>query len=274
MVQSSRRGVSELDNIKVLPYPRELPQTNVYKSNSCLSPISGLFLTPLYTHTLFYFAFLNSPAPFSSPQPPPHFLFLPLNSLQIQPPSPPPRLWLLSSFLAALAQTDTHQNPHSWVRADLRGLAHWLGCSLSLALEVFYEDQSGYGRSLKKELPHPTMPSRFHTGKGSASNPEFVDLALQLLIITSSLLSLFFCPFLASYSAWCHCWLKRVLVAHSCLTLCDHMDCSPPGSSIQGDCPDKNAGVSGHSLLQGIFPTQGLNPRLPHCRQILHCLGH
>lgn len=203
MVQSSRRGVSELDNIKVLPYPRELPQTNVYKSNSCLSPISGLFLTPLYTHTLFYFAFLNSPAPFSSPQPPPHFLFLPLNSLQIQPPSPPPRLWLLSSFLAALAQTDTHQNPHSWVRADLRGLAHWLGCSLSLALEVFYEDQSGYGRSLKKELPHPTMPSRFHTGKGSASNPEFVDLALQLLIITSSLLSLFFCPFLASYSAWC-----------------------------------------------------------------------
>lgn len=92
MVQSGRRGVSELDNIKVLPYPRELPQTNVYKSNSCLSPFSGLFLTPLYTHTLFYFAFLNSPAPFSSPQPPPHFLFLPLNSLQIQPPSPLPSL--------------------------------------------------------------------------------------------------------------------------------------------------------------------------------------
>ena len=30
---------------------------------------------------------------------------------------------------------------------------------------------------------------------------------------------------------------------------------------------------SGYSLLQGIFPTQGLNPGLPHCRQILYCLS-
>ena len=29
-----------------------------------------------------------------------------------------------------------------------------------------------------------------------------------------------------------------------------------------------------HSLLQGIFPTQGLNPGLPHCRQMLYHLSH
>ena len=29
-----------------------------------------------------------------------------------------------------------------------------------------------------------------------------------------------------------------------------------------------------HSLLQGIFPTQGSNPGLPHCRWILYCLSH
>ena len=29
-----------------------------------------------------------------------------------------------------------------------------------------------------------------------------------------------------------------------------------------------------HSLLQGIFPTQGLNPGLLHCRQILYCVSH
>ena len=29
-----------------------------------------------------------------------------------------------------------------------------------------------------------------------------------------------------------------------------------------------------HFLLQGIFLTQGLNPGLPHCRQILYCLSH
>ena len=32
--------------------------------------------------------------------------------------------------------------------------------------------------------------------------------------------------------------------------------------------PDKNAGVGCHSFLQGIFPTQGLNSGLLHCRQI------
>jgi len=32
--------------------------------------------------------------------------------------------------------------------------------------------------------------------------------------------------------------------------------------------------VGNHSLLQGIFPTQGLNPCLPHCRQVLYLLSH
>ena len=38
--------------------------------------------------------------------------------------------------------------------------------------------------------------------------------------------------------------------------------------------PGKNAGVGSLSFLQGIFPTQGLNPGLPHCRQILYQLSH
>ena len=38
--------------------------------------------------------------------------------------------------------------------------------------------------------------------------------------------------------------------------------------------PDQNIGVGSLSLLQGIFPTQGLNSGLPHCRQILHQLSH
>ena len=33
--------------------------------------------------------------------------------------------------------------------------------------------------------------------------------------------------------------------------------------------PGQNTGVGVLSLLQGLFPTQGLNPGLPHCRQIL-----
>ena len=38
--------------------------------------------------------------------------------------------------------------------------------------------------------------------------------------------------------------------------------------------PGKNARVGCHALLQGMFPTQGLNPGLSHCRWILYHLNH
>ena len=47
-----------------------------------------------------------------------------------------------------------------------------------------------------------------------------------------------------------------------------------PGSSVHGDSPGENTGVDCHALLQGIFPTQGSNPSLPHCRQILRYLSY
>ena len=63
------------------------------------------------------------------------------------------------------------------------------------------------------------------------------------------------------------------LVTQSCPTLCDPMDCSPPGSSVHGDSPGKNTGVDWHALFQEIFPTQGSNPGLLHCRRILYRLS-
>ena len=64
------------------------------------------------------------------------------------------------------------------------------------------------------------------------------------------------------------------LVAQFCQTLCDPMGCSSPGSSVHGDSPGKNTGVGCHALLQEIFPTQGLNPGLPHCRWVLYQMSH
>jgi len=64
------------------------------------------------------------------------------------------------------------------------------------------------------------------------------------------------------------------LVAQSCLTLWDPMDCSPSGSFVRGDSPAKNTGVGCDALLQGIFPIQGSNPNLLYCRQILYQLSH
>ena len=42
---------------------------------------------------------------------------------------------------------------------------------------------------------------------------------------------------------------------------------------VPGDSPGKDAGVGCHTLLQGIFPTQGLKPGLPHCRWIFYQLS-
>ena len=66
----------------------------------------------------------------------------------------------------------------------------------------------------------------------------------------------------------CVCSVNR-----SCPTL-QLMDSSPPGSSVHEDSSGKNTGVGCHALLQGIFPTQGWNPGLPNCRQILYQLSH
>ena len=50
--------------------------------------------------------------------------------------------------------------------------------------------------------------------------------------------------------------------------------CSLPGSSVHGDSPGNNTGVSYLAFLHGIFPTQGLNPGLLNYRQILYPLSH
>ena len=66
---------------------------------------------------------------------------------------------------------------------------------------------------------------------------------------------------------------KKVLVAPSHPTVGDSTDCSPPGSSVPRISQARTEEGS-HSLLQGLFLTQGLNPRLLHCRQILYHLSY
>ena len=58
----------------------------------------------------------------------------------------------------------------------------------------------------------------------------------------------------------------KMKVTQSCPILCNPMDCSPWNS------PGQNTGVG--SLSLSIFPNQGSNPGLPHCRQILYQLHH
>ena len=59
------------------------------------------------------------------------------------------------------------------------------------------------------------------------------------------------------YECYCESEKVKVQVTQWCPTLCNRMDCSPWDSSGQ------NTGMGGCSLLQGIFPTQGIRPRSP-----------
>ena len=64
-------------------------------------------------------------------------------------------------------------------------------------------------------------------------------------------------------------YLKWSEVAESCPTLCDPTDCSPPGSSVHGILQARILECVAISFSRGIFPTQGSNPGLLHCRQML-----
>ena len=59
-----------------------------------------------------------------------------------------------------------------------------------------------------------------------------------------------------------HKYVNVCVCVQSCVTLCDSMDYSLPGSSVHGIPQAKLLREGCHFLLQGIVPTQGSNPRL------------
>ena len=60
--------------------------------------------------------------------------------------------------------------------------------------------------------------------------------------------------------------------SESCSVVSDSL--WPNGPCSPWNSPGQNTEVHSLSLLQGIFPTQGLNPSLSHCRRILYQLSH
>ena len=71
------------------------------------------------------------------------------------------------------------------------------------------------------------------------------------------------------------CLCVCVLVTQSRPTLCNPMDCSPPGSSVHGILQARILEWGCHASTRESSPsTQGLNPGLLHCRWILYHLSH
>ena len=66
----------------------------------------------------------------------------------------------------------------------------------------------------------------------------------------------------------------KVLVAQSCLTLCDPMNCSPPGSSVHGILQAKILEQVTVPFFRGSSLLRDRTRGLLHCRKILYCLSH
>ena len=90
------------------------------------------------------------------------------------------------------------------------------------------------------------------------------------LISSASVKSLHFCPLLSPSLQELFPCAHACICANSlqsCPSLCDAMDYTLPGSSVHGDSPGKNTGVSCHALLQdllnsGIKPVSLVSPEL------------
>ena len=90
------------------------------------------------------------------------------------------------------------------------------------------------------------------------------------------------------FSYWCQqiVWKKKKLVNNECEGSLANITYESEGCSVVSNSlwphglyslwnsPGQNTGEGSLSFLQGIFPTQGLSPDLPHCRWILYQLSH
>ena len=109
-----------------------------------------------------------------------------------------------------------------------------------------------------------------HPNLRTFSNTAF--LLIPLLHIVSSVLTL--TSSICLQFAW-NAFLASLLpnwLGESLTVVFDSL--WPQGLYRPWNSPGQNTGVCSLSLLQGIFPTQGSNPGLPHCRQILYQLNH
>ena len=134
--------------------------------------------------------------------------------------------------------------------------------------------------SLCRECTSPFLPCQMHPSRSSSLK----KLLLCPVLLTINLF--FLCTHIQSI---CHKKAARgnfisvhpveplgvcVSFTQSCQILFDPMDCSPPGSSVHGILQARILEWIAISFSKGIFPTQGSNLDLLHCKQILYCLNH
>ena len=106
------------------------------------------------------------------------------------------------------------------------------------------------------------------------SSGDLPNLGIELASLTSPELAGGFFTTRATWEFYIYKYMKVVLVAQLCLTLYYPMDCSPPSSSVHRIFQARILEWVSIPFPPGIFPIEGWNLCLPHCRQILYRLSH
>ena len=106
---------------------------------------------------------------------------------------------------------------------------------------------------------------------------QLLKRAIKVIAIATTFIIL--TTFIISTTIICKCLLhpKPCWAVLSCSVVSNCLrphELQPTRLLIHRDSPDKDTRKGSHALLQGIFPTQGSNPGLPCCRQILYHLSH
>ena len=117
-------------------------------------------------------------------------------------------------------------------------------------------------------LTQATCPWKFNDKATRAQNDRATTTLNTLLLSTSlgTCTSIFPNPPMTGlamrYGLWNVCVCVHAKLLQVCPTLCDHMDCSLPGSSVHGILQAKILEWVAILFSRGFFPTQGVNPHL------------
>ena len=196
---------------------------------------------------------LQSPSPSLLPSPPLGSFSLPARASSRHPP--------LGSFgLPARASSrHPHWGPSVSQPVPPPVIPPWVLRSPSLCL-LPSPPLGSFGPPARASSRHPPGPS--------VSQPAPPPVTPRVLRPTSRASGVW-APSVALVSSL----MPKLAITQLCLTLCDPMDCSPPGSSIHGIFQSRIQEWVAISFLYGIFLAQGLNLGLLHCRQILYFLS-
>ena len=199
------------------------------------------------------------------------------------------KLWKMEKTRKQILPLSLHRGPALWTLiSGFWPLELWddkfLLFKATQCVDIFPGQPSGMNTTANSKWG---LVNQVESNYGNGKTLDFCT-CLHILYVSQALSS-YYIPFKITFhvpftsgrlsSASLHVGIPWVHIAS--IAFCESESHSVMGVSLRPhglhspwNSPGQNTGVGSLCLLQGIFPTQGSNPGLPHCRRILYQLSH